>query len=164
MGYKLNSDGCSRGNLGLSRGGLLWDRQGNFIFGYSYCSGNLMSLHAVLRALLLGIWQCISRGYYELHIGADSLIRGGCKGSLRSCSCLNNIFKWFCIANREANKRAGWLTNLGGNSSIGKVFDSFMDLPWLVRGDVKLDRLGFPSFHRRICWCLFVWISCMFFF
>ena len=37
-GYKLNSDGCSRGNPGVSGGGVVVrDREGKLIFGYS-CS------------------------------------------------------------------------------------------------------------------------------
>ena len=61
-GYKLNSDGCSRGNPGISGGGgVMRDREGKLIFGYSCFFGSLTSLHAELRAMLFGVRLCVSR-------------------------------------------------------------------------------------------------------
>ena len=74
-GYKLNSDGCTKGNPDLSgRGGLLRDGQGNFIFGYSSFFGILTSLHEELTTVLFGVRQCLFRGYYDLHIESDTLV------------------------------------------------------------------------------------------
>ena len=49
---------------------------------------------------------------------------------------------------REANKPADRLSKLGADSGESVVYDSFVDLPRLVRGDVTLDRWGCPSFRR----------------
>ena len=73
-GYKLNSDGCSRGNPGISGGGcVVRDRDGKLIFGYSCFFGSLTSLHAELRAILFGVRLCVAQGLHGLHIESDSL-------------------------------------------------------------------------------------------
>lgn len=75
VGCKLNLDGCARGNPGVSGGGgVLRDREGKIIFGYSCFFGSLTSLHAELKAMLFGVPQFIARGLYELHVEADSLV------------------------------------------------------------------------------------------
>ena len=74
-GYKLNTDGCSRGNLGpTGRGGLVQDGQGHVIFGYSYSLGTLTSLHTEFKATLFSVRQCVRRGYHDLHVETDSQI------------------------------------------------------------------------------------------
>ena len=73
-GWKLNSDRCSWGNLGLSGGdGLVRDCHGNFVFGYLAFFGTMSRLHAELRALLLGVKYYVERGIQELHVESDSL-------------------------------------------------------------------------------------------
>lgn len=55
-GYKLNSDGCSRGNPDLGGGeGLLCDCQGNVIFGYLCSFGSLTSFHTEFKVLRFGV-------------------------------------------------------------------------------------------------------------
>lgn len=104
MGYKINSNGCAKGNLSLSRGrGLLRDWQANVIFGYSCFFDSLTSLHAELKAMVFGVRQCFARGFYKLHIEVDSLILvkmlqgllvclGSYNGSWTNCSVINSIF------------------------------------------------------------------------
>ena len=70
----MNSDGCSRGNPGLSGGGgLVRDSHENFVFGYSEPLGTMTSLQVELCELLLGVQYCIARGYLDLHLEANSL-------------------------------------------------------------------------------------------
>ena len=47
---------------------------------------------------------------------------------------------------REANKPADRLSNVGVDSEVTLTYESFSELPRLVRGDITLDRLGFRAF------------------
>ena len=161
-GYKLNSNGCSLGNPGLSGGGgLVRDCLGNFVFGYSEHFGTMTSLHAELRALLVGVRYCIAREYLELHLEADSLtliriVQGvsACPWQLQreldELLMFKQHFQMISHCYREANAPADRLANLGADSNAGQVFNRFSDLPWLVKGDIRMDKLGFPSFHRQV--------------
>ena len=51
---------------------------------------------------------------------------------------------------REANKAADYLVNLGANSEQDGIFDDFRALPGPARGEVTMDRLGFPNFRRKL--------------
>nr|XP_027096109.1 uncharacterized protein LOC113716006 [Coffea arabica] len=73
-GYKLNTDGRSLRNPGVSGGGgVLRDSQGDFVLAFSCSLGFITSLHAELKALAHGVQQCIARGYLEVHLEVDSL-------------------------------------------------------------------------------------------
>ena len=75
VGYKLNTDGYSRGNPSpTGRGSLVQDGQGHFIFGYSCSLGPLTSLHAELKAMFFSVRQCVLQGYHDLHVETDSQI------------------------------------------------------------------------------------------
>ena len=50
---------------------------------------------------------------------------------------------------RKANKPADYLANLGTNSEQEDVFDNFRSFPATVRGEIIMDTLGFPNFHRK---------------
>ena len=157
---KLNSDGCVRGIPGKSGGGgMLRCLEGRFILGYSCCFGETTSLHAELKALLFGVRLAISRGYVNLHIESDSLglvqiiqgtvqcawrLRRDLQDLLEDRRCFREVSHCF----REANKPADRLANIGVDSSSSSTYESFCDLPALVRGDLTLDRVGLPSFRR----------------
>ena len=49
---------------------------------------------------------------------------------------------------REANKPADRLSKVGADSGETFVYDAFLALPCMVRGDITLDRWGCPSFRR----------------
>ena len=51
---------------------------------------------------------------------------------------------------REANSPADCLANYGVDSTARQVFNAFSDLPRLVRGNIRMDKLGFPTFCRRV--------------
>ena len=60
--FKLNIDGCSKGNPNLSGGGgILRDVSGSFIFAFAGCFGYGTSLQAEAKALLLGLQLCVQR-------------------------------------------------------------------------------------------------------
>ncbi|XP_071926190.1 uncharacterized protein [Coffea arabica] len=50
---------------------------------------------------------------------------------------------------REANKPADRMAKLGATRGEDIFFDSFDSLPLMARGEIRLDKLGFPSFRRR---------------
>ncbi|XP_027152134.1 uncharacterized protein LOC113752202 [Coffea eugenioides] len=160
-GYKLNSDGCSRGNPGRSGGGgLVRDSRGNFVFGYAEPFGVITSMQAELRALLWGVRHCVIRGYLELHLEADSLtlvqiVQGtsACPWRLQrdldELMIFKQSFQSITHCYREANTPADHLANFGADACAGHVFNTFSDLPLLVRGAIRLDRLGLPTFRTR---------------
>lgn len=157
---KLNSDGCSKGNPGIGGGGgLLRDSQGYFLFGFSCYFGWVSSLQAEIKALLFGVKLCLSKGYTLLHIECDSLllvemIKGKSGGPWTVQRDLQELLQYkihFAQINhcfREANCPADRLSNVGVLQKSDVVYESFAALPRMVRGDVKMDRLGFPSFRR----------------
>ncbi|XP_071923161.1 uncharacterized protein [Coffea arabica] len=62
--FKLNIDGCSKGNPGLSGGGgILRDGSGKFIFAFAGCFDVATSLQAEAKALALGLSLCVQRNF-----------------------------------------------------------------------------------------------------
>ncbi|XP_071909708.1 uncharacterized protein [Coffea arabica] len=161
-GWKLNVDGCSRGNLGLSGGGgLVRDCNGEFVFGFSERFGLLTSLRAEMRALLVGIKHCIARGFLEIHLESDSLslirmVRGESVCPWEMQRDLDDLlqfkqhFRTVVHCYREANVPADRLANLGADFSDSQLFQSLLDLPQWIRGAIRLDQLGIPSIRRRM--------------
>lgn len=156
---KLNADGCSRGNPGRSRGGgLLRDRDGQVILAFSCYFGEMTCLQAEVKALLHGVQLGIARGLANVHLESDLLvlvqiIQGRVKCSwvvqrdVQELLRYSRHYKEISHCYREANKPADRLLKLGADSGELIVYDSFLDLPRLVRGDVTLDRWGCPSFR-----------------
>ena len=69
------------------------------------------------------------------------------------------LFRFITHCYREANKPSNRLAKLGANMGVDTLFDSFAALPPLVRGDIRMDRLGFPSFRRRSRSSFFILMS-----
>ena len=157
---KLNTDGCSRGNPGRSGGGgLIRDRNGQVILAFSCYFGEMPNLQAEVKALLHGVQLGIARGLANVHLESDSLvlvqiIQGRVKcpwvvqRDVQELLRYSRHYKEISNCLREANKPADRLSKLGADSGESVVYDSFVDLPRLVRGDVTLDRWGCPSFRR----------------
>ncbi|XP_071905969.1 uncharacterized protein [Coffea arabica] len=60
----LNTDGCSKGNPGLSGGGgVLRNSNGDFLVGFSTFLGKQTSLRAEVVTLLVGLRLCKARGW-----------------------------------------------------------------------------------------------------
>ena len=135
------------------------------MFGYSEHFGTMTSLQAALRALLLSIKHCVARGCLELHLEADSLTLIQVVQGISACPwrlqrdldellMFKQYFHMISHCYREANAPADRLANFGADSSAGQVFNRFLHLPRLVRGDIRMDRLGFPPFRTRILGCM----------
>lgn len=80
--FKINLDGSSLGNLGLSGGGgVLRDHGGSLVAAFLTYFGQCSSIEAELRAALEGLKLCISLGFVHIDIECDSLVLldFGCK-------------------------------------------------------------------------------------
>ena len=161
-GYKVNTDGCSLGNPGQSGGGgVVWDSRGGFLLGFACFLGITTSLHVKLKALVYGVNQCIAKGYLALHLEVDSLslvrmISGdhACPWRLQveldELMQHQQLFRSVKHCYREANKPSDRLAKMGAMEGTDSVFTLFAVLPHLVRGDIRMDRLGLPNFRRRV--------------
>jgi len=73
--YKLNFDGCSKGNPGLSGAGAVLYKHGEEIWTESYFVGeNCTNNQAEYAGLILGLHQAISMQIKELVVEGDSLL------------------------------------------------------------------------------------------
>lgn len=70
---KLNSDGCSKGNLGpAGGGGIVRDDQDRVIVAYATPLGCMTNNMAEALTLKIGIEWCRNNGIADLEIGCDS--------------------------------------------------------------------------------------------
>lgn len=89
--FKLNSDGCSKGNLGLARGGcMLRNHQGKFVWALADLFGVATNMVAEVKAILLGVQKCKEVGILNLDIETDSL-------SLANILCRRVEVPWMVI-------------------------------------------------------------------
>ncbi|XP_071933890.1 uncharacterized protein [Coffea arabica] len=153
---KLNTDGCSLGNPGISGGGgVLRDSSGSLIFGFSIPLGELISLQTETRSLLYGVQQCLSRGFSRVQVEVDSLLlvnilRGKSRCPWRVRSKIESIqtvlrMGWsveHCY--REANQVADALSKVGALGSGIVIYTSQSALPRPARGAMVLDSTGTP--------------------
>ena len=155
----LNTDGCSKGNPGPSGGGgVLRDSAGQVLVGYSAFLGVNTSLRAEALALLTGLRLCVHKGYTQVRVQSDSLVLVGILQ--RRFQCPWHIRRevahiWqivddpglFSHCFREANKVADILANEGllHPQVPVTVYDQAHNLPQLAKGEVRMDKLGFPS-------------------
>lgn len=73
--YKLNFDGCSKGNPGLCGAGAVLYKHGEEIWNESYFVGeNCTNNQAEYAGLILGLQQAISMQIKELVVEGDSLL------------------------------------------------------------------------------------------
>ena len=71
----LNTDGCSKGNPGWSRGGgILWDSSGGPILSFSTFFGIRSSLQAEDLAMLTGLRMCVEQGFVNVDLQSDSQV------------------------------------------------------------------------------------------
>ena len=61
-----------------------------------------------------------------------------------------SLFRSITHCFREANKSSDRLAKMGADRGRDVLFESFAELPPMARGDIRMDRSGFPSFRRRI--------------
>ncbi|XP_071939931.1 uncharacterized protein [Coffea arabica] len=155
----LNTDGCSKGNPGASGGGgVLRDSNGQVLVGYSAYLGVNTSLRADALALLPGLRLCVQKGYTQVRVQSDSLVLVGILQWRFQCSwhIRREVTQIWLIADdpglfshsfREAKKVADILANVGilHPHDPVKVYDQSDIFPQLARGEVRMQKLGFPS-------------------
>ncbi|KAG6503717.1 hypothetical protein ZIOFF_036041 [Zingiber officinale] len=85
-GFKLNTDGCAKGNPGLSfYGAIVRDHEGKVIFAWHGLIGMGSNLRAELFGILKGLELCIDKHLFPLWLESDSLV------ALKILQ-----FSWFC--------------------------------------------------------------------
>lgn len=73
--YKLNTDGCSKGNPGQSgAGSLLRSHTSHFLWAMADWNGEQTNMVADARALMQGDQKCVEDGNVAVDIEVDSLI------------------------------------------------------------------------------------------
>ncbi|XP_071918762.1 uncharacterized protein [Coffea arabica] len=94
---KLNTDGCSLGNLGKSGGGgVLRDASGELVFGFSIPLGEVTSLQAEAKSLIYGVQQCVLRGFSSVQVEVDSLLLANIlQGKLKCPWLIRSKFETF---------------------------------------------------------------------
>nr|XP_027108979.1 uncharacterized protein LOC113728817 [Coffea arabica] len=160
--FILNTDGCSKGNPGVSGGGgVLRDSNGIPLIGFSAYLGETTSLCAEVRALLIGLQTCVHRGFQNLYVQSDSLLLVGILQNRIQCPWkirreIRQIWQLvkdpdrFSHCYREANKVADVLSNVGvfHPEHQVKLYEAFNSFPTMARGAIRLDRLGMPSIRK----------------
>ncbi|KAL0289915.1 UNVERIFIED_CONTAM: putative ribonuclease H protein [Sesamum radiatum] len=122
--YKLNMDGASKGNPGISgAGGILRDQSGKVIFAFQEPLGNATNTQAELSAIHRGLQICFSRGLHKIWIETDAttiikLISAPQRGAWNLQATLQNIRKILSQMEhklshivREGNQVADFLAN-----------------------------------------------------
>lgn len=134
--YKLNFDGCSKGNPGIAGAGAVLYRNsretwaGNFFVGISFTNN-----HAEYAGLILGLQQAKEMGIKELFVEGDSLLVINQMKGIYKCKS-NNLIELYDKAKelersfnkisynhvlRNYNKRADALSNIAIENYLGEL-------------------------------------------
>ncbi len=137
--YKLNFDGCSKGNPGLSGAGCVLYKDDEEIWRESYFVGeSCTNNQAEYAGLILGLQQAISLDIKEIMIEGDSLlVINQMKGEYKCHSeklvllydqakCLEKSFTKIIYNHvlRIKNKRADKLANIAVDNYLTKKIES----------------------------------------
>ncbi|XP_071912310.1 uncharacterized protein [Coffea arabica] len=155
----LNTDGCSKGNPGVSGGGgVLRDSNGRVLVEYSAFLEVNTSLCTEALALLTGLRLCFQKGYAQVRVQSDSPVVVGIlelrfqcpwhiRREVRQIWRLATDLGQFFHSFREANKVVDILANVGllHPHDHVRVYEQPYSLPQLARGETRMDKLGFPS-------------------
>ncbi|XP_060211737.1 uncharacterized protein LOC132639298 [Lycium barbarum] len=160
---KLNTDGCSKGNPGLSGGGgVIRNHQGKLISAFSSPLGCMTNNLSEATALQTGLKWCIDNAIRKIEVESDSLML--IKWIQNFASMPWNLqmvvmdirtslesFEDFKIQHcfREANKVADTLANTGLECNQNIWYTDFTQLPRQAKGEFNLDKLGLPSFRTK---------------
>ena len=160
--FKLNTDGCSLGNPGVSGGGgVLRDSSGVAVFGFSTPFGELTCIQAEIRSLLVGVQQCLLRGFLRIQVEVDSLVlvnillkKSRCpwiiQPEIAALEATQGVEWSVGHCYREANQAADALAKVGARSEDFVLYSSQKDLPRLARGALGLDRSQTPAIRVRV--------------
>ncbi|XP_027170023.1 uncharacterized protein LOC113769901 [Coffea eugenioides] len=158
----LNTDGCSKGNLGMSGGGgVLRNSNGELVVAFSAFLGKQSSLRAEVLALLAGVQLCEARrmatpfvqldfgilvGILQRRFHSPWYVRMEVEEIWQRVAVENEVS--YCV--REANKVADALANVGDThiQDSLRIYDSFQAIPVLARGELRLDQWRLPAIRR----------------
>ena len=132
---------------------------GTVFIGIAGSWGVEARLPAELKVMVFGVELGVSRGFFCLDLGLDSLIlvhmvQGvskypwGLQRELDELLAFRQRFHSITHCYRQANVPTDRLSKLGAGLGSSIVNESVLQLPQLVRGDLKLDRVGFPNFRE----------------
>ncbi|KAL0283502.1 UNVERIFIED_CONTAM: putative ribonuclease H protein [Sesamum radiatum] len=157
--YKLNTDGASKGNPGISgAGGILRDQLGKVIFAFQEPLGIATNTQAELSAIHRG-QICISRGIRKVWIETDAtaiikLISAPQRGAWNLQVNLQNICKSLDQMEhkishifREGNQVADFLANQACYIQQLCIFHEDT-IPGKVKGAVRMANLGLSTGGR----------------
>lgn len=159
--FKLNTDGSSMGNPGISGGGgVIWDVQGSVLLAFSMNLGHGDSNRAELRALLEGVRRCKQLHMNSVDIETDSKV---ILSWLQKTKCriwylkdyweelqelLQTMDVRFSHIFREGNAVADWLARWGAREGDAE-WRNACDFPSLLWGLVRIDKWGLLAIRWR---------------
>ncbi|XP_060203027.1 uncharacterized protein LOC132631469 [Lycium barbarum] len=160
---KINSDGCSKGNPGLSgSGGVIRNHLGNLVMAYAMNLNIQTNNYAEAIALKSGIDWCINNGKRKVMIETDSMMLihwildiaytpWPLQNIILDIKTQLNFFEDKTINHcfRECNKVADCLANFGLNCNGTIWLDNSQMLPKEVKGEINMDKLQLPSFIMK---------------
>ncbi|XP_071917134.1 uncharacterized protein [Coffea arabica] len=158
----LNTDGCSKGNPGMSGGGgVIRDSDGHLVFAFSAFLGEETSLRAEILALLIGLRLCVGRGVATPFVQSDSAVLVGVlqrrfhypwhvRAEVEQIWQMVTEVGRFSHYVRETNKVTDVLANVGVRhvQEPLRIYDTLQAAPGLARGAIRLDQLGVPVIRR----------------
>ncbi|KAG6527455.1 hypothetical protein ZIOFF_009557 [Zingiber officinale] len=164
--FKLNTDGCSKGNPGLSSFGvIIRDHSGNVMMVKYGLIGRGSNVRAELMAILKGLELCVEKQFFPIWLESDSLIAlkiisasyfsWEWRNLMRKIKCI--IFRyqvWFSHVYREANAAADQIANqafISLDDGLNAPLDQYTEricynheIDKGLHGICNLDKSGLP--------------------
>lgn len=160
--YKLNTDGCSKGNPGKAGGGgILRNERGHLITAYAEYFGECSNNMSEAKAILFGIEWCLDKGFTNILVESDSMliinmINGKAKTPWQIKHIIEDIHSLkvqgtfsFQHCYREVNMIADYLANMGVYTMQRSFFTEFLSLPMRVKKLMKNEIEELPTFRIR---------------
>ncbi|PHU04431.1 hypothetical protein BC332_25253 [Capsicum chinense] len=160
--FKLNTDGCSKGNPGSAGGrGILRDENGQMILAYSEYYGECSNNVAESKATLHRITWFMKNGFKDMYIESYSMLVGKIineqtKVHFHIMPIIHQINKLkrqggykFQHCYRETNNLEDYLANLGERKKQSSFFTQNLTLPNGIKNWFKNDMDGSPFFRIR---------------
>ncbi|XP_060195293.1 uncharacterized protein LOC132624546 [Lycium barbarum] len=161
--WKLNTDGSYMKNHNKAgAGGIVRNGIGNMIMAFSYPTQFCTNNYSEAKAALIGISWCVNHQFEALEVELDSMIvvqmingiirppwkLQGIIEDIQSKALQRNITFKHCY--REANEVADSLAKHAAQNQVPIIFLQECDLPNAIRGPLRMNKLDFPSFRRRV--------------
>ncbi|MQL98715.1 hypothetical protein Taro_031427 [Colocasia esculenta] len=156
---ELNVDGVFKlANSGAGGGGILRDHEGRCVFAFAKnYQGAISALDVETRALRDGLTICCNKGILDILVEIDSLnLKRIVTGQMHRLWELTCIIQDVAIITkkvkvqikhvpREANQVAHSLAGYGCSTKHFRCWDSGADIPHVVKGPYRLDKVGCPT-------------------